>query len=274
MSRDATSAAREQYASIAPDTLKDELSAVAFVYNDAAMELHNRQTRIKDLDEQLRRHVAMTIDDVGGTLTAVARDLQEAKASAADANLTPALFGVQQAASRLENLAAAARLRMTGELPKTTVDMKALVTRVTERHTPLARAAGVMIKMFAPDEPVTTIGDEALLERALANVVDNAIRYNRAGGHVTIELERFRDRDGFAVRVTDDGRGVSEEEFRGLTAVRRFRGDEAQNRRPGAPGLGIAVAREVADRFGLQLDLRRPREGGLRSGTCYARLTG
>ena len=67
---------------------------------------------------------------------------------------------------------------------------------------------------------------------------------------------------GFAVRVTDDGRGVSEEDFRGLTAVRRFRGDEAQNRRPGAPGLGIAVAREVADRFGLQLELRRPREGG------------
>ena len=262
LSRDATSAAREQFASIAPDTLKDELSAVAFVYNDAAMELHNRQSRIKDLDEQLRRHVAMTIDDVGGTLTTVARDLQEAKATGADGNLTPALLGVQQASSRLENLAAAARLRMTGDLPKTTVDMKALVARVTERHTPLARAAGVMIKVFAPDEPVTTIGDETLLERALANIVDNAIRYNRAGGHVNIELERFRDREGFAVRVADDGRGVSEEEFRGLTAVRRFRGDEAQNRRPGAPGLGIAVAREVADRFGLQLDLRRPREGG------------
>jgi len=262
LSRDATSAAREQFASIAPDKLKDELSAVAFVYNDAAMELHNRRTRINDLDEQLRRHVAMTIEDVGGTLAAVARDLQDAKATGADANLTPALLGVHQAASRLENLAAAARLRMTGELPKTAVDLKALVARVTERHTPLARAAGVMIKVFAPNESVTTAGDDALLERALANIVDNAIRYNRAGGHVTIELERFRDRDGFAVRVTDDGRGVSEEDFRGLTAVRRFRGDEAQNRRPGAPGLGIAVAREVADRFGLQLELRRPREGG------------
>ena len=62
--------------------------------------------------------------------------------------------------------------------------------------------------------------------------------------------------------IVDSGRGVTEEEFRGLTAVRRFRGDEGRNRRPGAPGLGIAVAREVCDRFGLKLDLKRPGAGG------------
>jgi signal transduction histidine kinase len=62
--------------------------------------------------------------------------------------------------------------------------------------------------------------------------------------------------------VIDNGPGVSEEHFRGLTAIRRFRGDESRNRRPGAPGLGLAVAREVCDRYGLQLDLKRPAAGG------------
>ena len=59
-----------------------------------------------------------------------------------------------------------------------------------------------------------------------------------------------------------NGRNVSDEEFKGLTAIRRFRGDEGWNRRPNAPGLGIAVAREVADRSGWKLDLRRPDAGG------------
>jgi signal transduction histidine kinase len=62
--------------------------------------------------------------------------------------------------------------------------------------------------------------------------------------------------------VRDNGRGVSEEQFRGLTAVRRFRGDEGRNRRPGAPGLGLAVAQEVVDRSNMQLDLKRPGAGG------------
>jgi signal transduction histidine kinase len=67
---------------------------------------------------------------------------------------------------------------------------------------------------------------------------------------------------GDFVWVADTGQGVSDEEFRGLTAVRRFRGDEGRIRRPGAPGLGLAVAREVADRFKLQLDLKRPGQAG------------
>jgi signal transduction histidine kinase len=62
--------------------------------------------------------------------------------------------------------------------------------------------------------------------------------------------------------VIDTGRGVSDDEFQGLTAIRRFRGDEGWNRRPNAPGLGLAVAREIADRSGLDLQLGRPDAGG------------
>ena len=115
--------------------------------------------------------------------------------------------------------------------------------------------------MTLPDVPVTVRADAALLERAVANIVDNAVRYNRPNGSVAVALTRDGDR-AFRLLVTDTGGGIGAEDFKTLTAIRRFRGDEHRNRRPGAPGLGLAVAREVADRFGLQLDLRRPAAGG------------
>jgi signal transduction histidine kinase len=61
--------------------------------------------------------------------------------------------------------------------------------------------------------------------------------------------------------VIDDGPGVTDEAFAALTANRRFRGDEGRSARAGR-GLGLAVAREVTDRVGLQLELRRPSAGG------------
>jgi signal transduction histidine kinase len=127
---------------------------------------------------------------------------------------------------------------------------------------PVADALQVGLHLTLPPTVVTIDGDEALVERAIANVVDNAVRYNGAGGNVYVTLSVAEDGRRFRLCVVDSGHGVGDEEFRGLTAIRRFRGDEGRIRRPGAPGLGLAVAREVADRFKMQLDLKRPSQGG------------
>ena len=85
----------------------------------------------------------------------------------------------------------------------------------------------------------------------------------REGGSVRVSTNVYDHGKRFRLIVTDGGPGVSDEEFAGLTANKRFRGDEARSRRPGSRGLGLALAREIADRFGLQLDIRRPMKGGL-----------
>ena len=126
----------------------------------------------------------------------------------------------------------------------------------------LARAAGVDVSSDVPAASVTWQADPVLIEQALANVVDNAIVHNRRGGHVRIELRGY-DRDSrFTLRIADDGPRVSDEQFGALTANRRFRGDEGRSGRAGR-GLGLAVAREVADRSGLAMDIGRPSAGGL-----------
>jgi len=163
----------------------------------------------------------------------------------------------------VQNLAAVTRLRaVTQDAPREAVDLAAVVASVVETRRTLGRVAGVTIDASRATTPVTVQADRALIEQAVANLVDNAIVYNRAGGAVAIELASYDHGRRFRLVVSDNGPGVDDETLAGLTANKRFRGDEARSRRPGGRGLGLALTREIADRFGMQLDLRQPVGGG------------
>jgi signal transduction histidine kinase len=105
-------------------------------------------------------------------------------------------------------------------------------------------------------------GDVTLLEQALSNLVHNAVRYNRTGGHVAVLLEEATAPAGFRLRVLDDGPGVKEEELQRLVE-RRQRGDEARQRYPDGLGLGLHIVYGVAERHGFRLDFGRSEHGGL-----------
>ena len=252
------------YTAIGPDKLRDELSSLTFVYNDAAKVLQERKTRIEDQDVALRRLVQSMAEEVTKPLAAIEHDLAAIGAGQPvdPARLVPVFASAHELSARGENLSAVARLKLSAPLAAAPVDLNALVARVVARHAPVARIAGVTLGSSAARERIVVTGDEALIERAVSNLVDNAIKYNASGGQVTIGLATAEGGSRFRLWVTDTGRGVTDEEFKGLTAIRRFRGDEGRNRRPGTPGLSLAVTREVSDRFGLQLDLRRPGAGG------------
>ncbi|MDX6488909.1 MAG: two-component system, OmpR family, sensor kinase, partial [Gaiellaceae bacterium] len=92
-------------------------------------------------------------------------------------------------------------------------------------------------------EPVAVRGDRAALERALANLVQNARRYGPPGGRIAVAVE---ESDGRArVSVTDEGEGLRLDETR-LAFTRFWRG------RPDADGsgLGLAIVRATAERHG------------------------
>ena len=266
LARDARESVDQDFTAIAPDRRQDELSSLTFVLNDSAQALHDRRARIDDLDEAIRRFVRSTDDEVAEPLANL--EAKIARVSAATSPSQVAVQDVLQAAhelgSNVDNLVAAARLRSMGPTPeRVPVDLAAVTRRVIERLRPVADARGVSLHVDLPDEGVTIAADDGLVERIVANVVDNAVHYNVPNGDVRIRLHVDETERRFRLWVTDTGRGVTDEHLRTLTAIRRFRGDEHRNRRPGAPGLGLAVAREAADRYGIGLDLRRPQAGGL-----------
>lgn len=99
-------------------------------------------------------------------------------------------------------------------------------------------------------------GDARAVERAVRNLVDNAVRHASSRVRVTVA-------DG-AVRVEDDGNGVPEAD-RERVFERFVRLDEAREREVGGSGLGLAIAREIARDHGGDVTLGTSALGGLRA---------
>jgi two-component system phosphate regulon sensor histidine kinase PhoR len=79
------------------------------------------------------------------------------------------------------------------------------------------------------------------------NLVENAVKYNRPGGKVTLTLERTGD--AARVRVADTGVGIDPDHLPRL--FRRFsRADRARSRETGGAGLGLAIAKSFIDAHG------------------------
>ena len=107
-------------------------------------------------------------------------------------------------------------------------------------------------------------GDRALLERLIANLLQNAIRYNRRGGWVTLTVgtEAAESSPMATLRIENSGPAIAQAEIADLFAPFR-RGTEAVRERTAGFGLGLAIVRSVAVVHGGQVTAAPGREGGL-----------
>jgi signal transduction histidine kinase len=127
------------------------------------------------------------------------------------------------------------------------IDLSEIVRDVADLYQ--ATAEDSLIKFSVRrDEHAMVFGDRELLAQALTNLLDNAVKYTPAGGHIELELKHKDDR--IVVVVADSGPGVPTKERERI--LNRFaRLDEARSK-PGN-GLGLALVRAVADQHDARL---------------------
>jgi len=256
--------AHQDYGEIVRVSGSDEVGSFGALFNDMAADLRRKTVDARDREEVLRRYVENMTTDVGDPLGELEHRLGRVLASRADPSVALAVKDAHRLAMQVRNNAAVIRLRaVIDETQRAPVDLAAVVADLVADRSALASAAQVTIDASKAQASTIIQADRFLVEQAVGNVFDNAIIYNDAGGVVRIELHAYDNGRRVSLLIADNGPGVSEEEFEGLTANKRFRGDESRTRRPGGRGLGLALAREIADRFGLTLDLRQPTSGGL-----------
>ncbi len=246
---------------------RDEVAELARAFEESRSRIREQIDELERRDETLRSYLTNTTHDVmipvtvlQGHLSAIERSVESGKPVEVS-RVRDALEECHYLASLVHNLNAAARLEVTaGEPRRDPVDLGAVVERVIGRHGPFARQREVELNFAVPEGSTVTLGDMTLVERAVGNLVHNAVRYNRPGGHVAVVLER--DGARFHLRVVDDGPGIPAEELVRV-AERGFRGDRARSRHPHGLGLGLHIVRDVAERHGFELRFESPGEGGL-----------
>ncbi len=130
-----------------------------------------------------------------------------------------------------------------------TLDVVALLAGVAELYGAVAEEKGIALSLRAPDR-LPAFGDRELIQQAVANLLDNAVKFSPSGGAVT--LTATTTRAGVEIAVADQGPGIPEAD-RARAAERFFRGETARNT-PGS-GLGLALVQAVAQLHGGSLRL-------------------
>lgn len=124
-----------------------------------------------------------------------------------------------------------------------------LVEELLGELTPLAREKNVSLQ-FTGESEVIIRGDTALLRRAISNLIENGIYYNRPGGNVRIDLEQ-REKWVY-LHITDTGAGIPPENL-DRVFDRFYREDSSRSRRRGGAGLGLSIASHIIQLHGGQI---------------------
>lgn len=129
------------------------------------------------------------------------------------------------------------------------VPLDNLLSGLTQRFRGQATRAGVTF-VAGEDCGAVVMGDKLGLDRMISNIIENSLRFTPAGGRVT--LAAFAARDGVVIEITDTGIGMSEERLASLSQPFAL-GDATFTREGIGPGLGISIARAIAQLSGGHL---------------------
>ncbi|MBL7977855.1 MAG: histidine kinase [Bacteroidetes Order II. Incertae sedis bacterium] len=174
-------------------------------------------------------------------------------------------------AERLNNLVedlAAISMIETGELKMNihSFELKLLVQEVADELEPLLERNEVQLFIFIPENLSLVKADRDRIRQVLANLLTNAIKYNRSGGRIEVTARRVGTKDVY-ISVTDDGLGIAPAHL-GRITERFYRVDKSRSRDQGGTGLGLAIVKHILEAHKSHLDV----ESTLGKGSTFSFL--
>src|SRR5882757_648187 len=129
-----------------------------------------------------------------------------------------------------------------------TIDLREVIQEIATKHAPQALEASIDLHFEAAPRPFPTQANPIMISEVFSNLIDNAIRYNDAGGSVVIRLSD--DQGKHVVDIEDDGPGIPEAE-RDKVFTRFYRLNRDQSRV--GSGLGLAIVQSLAATLNAQI---------------------
>ena len=124
------------------------------------------------------------------------------------------------------------------------INLTAFLDTILGQSMPIAKQYGVNIYFDRPTEAVTISADAAKLGMAIANMVDNGIKYNSEGGNVTVVLKA--QSSNAEIEIKDTGAGIAEADMPKLFQ-KFYRGEGTMKKVTGGSGLGLYLAKNIIE---------------------------
>lgn len=207
--------------------------------------------------EDRRKFLRRLDHELKNPLTAILAGLANISASEFEASQKASLLSVEAQVDRLRELVANLRKLSDLELrsiERAPVDLNQLLENLVEISSENSMLQARQLNTSIPQAPwplPTVSGDWDLLLLALHNLLENAIKFTKAGD--TIELRAFEDNAEVVIEVADTGPGIPDEEVDQVWDE-LYRGQGARGV-PGS-GLGLALVKAIIQRHGGQVSLR------------------
>jgi heavy metal sensor kinase len=129
-------------------------------------------------------------------------------------------------------------------LARAPIDLQPVMREAFEQGEKLARGRGVQFEASLPLGSIPIQGDRSALRRAVLILIDNAVKYTPSGG--TVKAGLAREEEFALISVTDTGIGIAKEDI-DRVFDRFWRADRARSRAQGGAGLGLSIAKWIAE---------------------------
>ncbi len=252
-----------------------ELQHLAAQFNDMAeaietqvatrtTALEQANQRLRDIDGRRRLFLSKVSHELRTPVTVMRGEAEVALRRPEDrAALEDALVHIVDSGQflhrRLDDLLALAQAEDGAlSVAPRPIDLALVLRDAHAMVAPFARSSGIGLQLEAASDAVPVVGDPDRLRQALVAIIDNGIKFSPPDGMIRLDMRSDGDRARIA--ISDDGPGVAEADLVRIFDP-YFQADVGRSR--GGTGLGLALARWIADRHGGQLDAanHRMREG-------------
>ncbi|MET0335920.1 MAG: HAMP domain-containing sensor histidine kinase [Rhizobacter sp.] len=241
-----------------PAATRDEFGQLTLAFDAMLTTLRKQWAALRRLDHFRREAVSNLSHDLRSPLTATTACLETLQTrwagdSARDDDLRMAemaLRNTRNAARMVQSLGDLATLDEPAfQLRPETVDLNELLDDVAARFAERGTQRGVAVEALHGEQPVAAAVDIELFERALANLVDNALKFCGTGCRITLSATRADDE--VAVTVADTGPGIPEADLPHLfDRFYQSRQSVAPATGEGGKGLGLAIVKRIAELHG------------------------
>lgn len=236
------------YAERVPETSDDEVGQLAGSFNAMAASLESTERRrlqlVGDVAHELRTPLA--------TIDGYLEGIEDGVIRPSDATWS-LLRGETARLTRIVNDLQELWRAEARQLPLAlkAVNVHDELLAASERFATQAREQGIEIRTVDDPGGVTAHADAERLGQIVDNFLSNALRYSPRGSVVTLSTEH--ESDGIAISVADRGPGLTEEQLERVFE-RFYRADPSRSRALGGSGIGLAIARALAEAMGGRVE--------------------